>query len=37
MLAIVAKGYASVWMNGISRKNTVDNEIAALLRVPEGK
>ena len=37
MLAIVAKGYAGVWMDGMSRMNDVDAEIARLLRVPEDK
>lgn len=37
MLAIVASGYAGVWMDGMSRMNDVDAEIATLLRVPEGK
>lgn len=37
MLAIVAKGYAGVWLDGMSRMNAADKEIAALLRVPEGK
>lgn len=37
MLAIVASGYAGVWMDGMSRMNDVDAEIASLLRVPEGK
>lgn len=37
MLAIVASGYAGVWMDGMSRMNDVDTVIAKLLNVPEGK
>lgn len=37
MLAIVAMGYAGVWMDGMSRMNDVDSEIAKLLSVPDGK
>ena len=37
MLAIVAMGYAGVWMDGMSRMNEVDAEIAKLLHVPDGK
>ena len=37
LLAIVAMGYAGVWMDGMSRMNDVDSEIARLLSVPEGK
>ena len=37
MLAIVDMGYAGVWMDGMSRMNDADTEIAALLQVPEGK
>ena len=37
MLAITAMGYAGVWMDGMSRMNEVDAEIAKLLNVPEGK
>lgn len=37
MLGIVAMGYAGVWMDGMSRMNEADKEIAELLRVPEGK
>ena len=37
MLAIVAKGYAGVWMDGMSRMNEVDAKIAEILNVPEGK
>ena len=37
MLAIVAMGYAGVWMDGMSRMDNVDSEIARLLSVPEGK
>ncbi len=37
MLAIVAKGYAGVWMDGMSRMNDADDEIARHFNVPEGK
>ncbi len=37
MLAIVAMGYAGVWMDGMSRMNEVDAKIAKLLHVPDGK
>ena len=37
MLGIVAMGYAGVWMDGMSRMNDADAQIAELLRVPEGK
>ena len=37
MLAIVAMGYAEVWVDGMSRMNDVDSEIAKLLSVPDGK
>ena len=37
MRAIVAMGYAGVWMDGMSRMNEVDAEIAKLLCVPDGK
>ena len=37
MLAITALGYAGVWMDGMSRMNDKDTQIATLLRVPEGK
>lgn len=37
MLAIVDMGYAGVWMDGMSRMNDVDAEIAEILNVPEGK
>ena len=37
MLAIVAMGYAGVWMDGMSRMDGKDDEIAALLHLPEGK
>ena len=37
MLAIVAMGYAAVWMDGMSRMNATDEEIAKLLCVPDGK
>ena len=37
MLAIVAMGYAGVWMDGMTRMHDSDRKIAALLNVPEGK
>ena len=37
MLAITALGYAGVWMDGMSRMDDKDRQIAALLHVPEGK
>ncbi len=37
MLAITAKGYAGVWMDGMTRVGEVPQKIAALLNVPEGK
>lgn len=37
MLAIVAMGYAGAWMDGMTRMNEADAEIAALLNIPEGK
>ncbi len=37
MLAIVASGYAGVWLDGMSRMNNADAQIAELLNVPEGK
>ena len=37
MLAIVAMGYAGVWMDGMTRMKEADLEIARLLNVPEEK
>ncbi len=37
MLAIVAMGYAGVWLDGMTRMNDADVKIAELLNVPEGK
>jgi len=37
MLAIVAMGYAGVWMDGMSRMHEADKEIAKILNVPDGK
>ncbi len=37
MLAIVAMGYAGVWMDGMTRMDKKDAEIASLLHLPKGK
>ncbi len=37
MLAIVAMGYAGVWMDGMTRMKEADREIAKLLNVPKDK
>jgi nitroreductase len=37
MLAITALGYASVWMGGTLKTETIATAVAALLNIPEGK
>lgn len=37
MLAIVAMGYAGVWIDGMTRMNEIDLKIAHLLNVPKEK
>ena len=37
LLAITALGYATVWLDGVLRRDSIAARIAALLDVPEGK
>ena len=37
LLAATALGYASVWMDGMTKADQANREIRAILNVPEGK